>query len=187
MDLNCFAAGPEGGSRERQQACERQREDGGEKLPRCKAVASVKEEILRIPDRRGHAAEISRQRLKHHCADQQVPPSSQAEHKDGERNEGDQRNIIGHQHRAEEGQQDQHQQQKPHLPASRKQPLGERGKKPALLHAQNHRHQAEEQTEHPQVKIAQILPVGRDKGHRADGAERRNAEDRLPAQQSRSL
>ena len=81
------------------------------KISERKRGSSEQIQVLRIADRRGHAAKIGRDRLHDHRAHHKIFPLDHAADEDGERDERDQCHIVGDDHAAEETKQDQRQGQ----------------------------------------------------------------------------
>ena len=113
----------------------------------------IEEEVLRVADRGGHAAQIGSYGLKDDNPDQMPLPPDEGENQYGERDKGNKGYIVCDKHGAEKGKEHQRQREQPHPPPPGQQPLGQNVKEPAALKSGHDSHQAEEQDEDPQVDI----------------------------------
>lgn len=142
--------------RQAHQTDEGQGQQQREKIAHGQGEMGVEKQVLRVAHRGGHAAQIGGHRLKGNNRNKQIPAAHHLQHQNGEGDESDEGHIVGHQHGAEEGQQDQGERNEPYRPLSRQQPLGQHQKQSALLKPRHHGHQTKQQTQYPQVDIVHI-------------------------------
>ena len=125
----------------------------------------IEEQVLWIADRRGHAAKIGCDGLKRDDPNEVFGAVDHREHQDSKGDEGDERYVVGDEHRREKWKRHQHERKHPEPFASGEKFLCEDNEKSTFLEPRNHFHQAKEQAENPQVYVSHVLWLGRYKPH----------------------
>ena len=158
----------------------RQGQHHREKVPGGEPIGSVKIEVLGIAHRRGHAAQVCGNGLQYQQRHRRGPAVQLVQKQQCKWGKGDEGNVIGHGHGAEKGQQHQDHRQGPGPGPPGQQTAGQPLERPAGLEARHHRHQAQQQAQHPQIDVVQIGGVRRHQDHGGQCAERRHGQHRLP-------
>ena len=146
-----------------------------QKSGKAKAGQPVQVEVLRVPQRCEHAAEVGRKRLQRNDGNQQLFLLRHAQNRHSERHKGDQRHVVGNRHAAEKGKEDE---DRHHLPRVFRAPQKDAAairKQPEPLRALHYGHQAEQER--------QGIPV--DGGPRERRFVLRNEEQGAERQQQR--
>ena len=130
---------------------------GGKELTGGQLIVGIDIQILRVAYRSSHAAQIGGNGLEHHNINQPLRSANQSKHQHRKGHKCNEGHIVGHQHGHKEGQQHQCQGHKPHSPFAGQQPLSQHREHAALLQASHHRHQTEQQAQHPPVNIIEIV------------------------------
>lgn len=151
----------------------KRRQHDGHKLPRRDREAAVQKQVLGIAERRQHPAEIRRDILhdkgKRHfllvlCCVQNIV---------AERQKGQQRHIVGDQHRAEERDDDQREHRGAQSRKAAHDIPRQRVKKADVAERVDDGKRTEQACQRAEIKIAEIRPVRRDqKRGRQSGAQR---------------
>ena len=148
-------------------------------ISRRQLVGSVEVQILGIAHRSGHTAQVGGDGLQHQHRHYRLAAAQLLKKKQCERHKGDQRHVVGHRHGDEEGQQHQNDPQGPGSRLPPQQLLRQPLECPAGLDPRHHRHQAQQQAQHPQIDITDVFPVRRHKDHGDQSTYRRHAQHRL--------
>ena len=118
-------------------------------------------EILRIAERREHAAQIGRDVLQDERDGHIAFLARRVQHEIAQRQERDERHVVGDEHRADERDIDQRQHAQPRVPEQLDDPAGEDIEKVDVPQRAHHRQYAEKAGERLEIKIVQIGAVGR--------------------------
>ena len=170
----CLPPGQRHGRRQQHQGKQGQRQHIFQEIPNGQFEPGVQVQVLRVPDGRQHAAQVRRYGLQDHHMDQPLRLSCHLQGHNGKGDKCDQRNIIRDEHTAEKAQRHQQKAKLPGIPDALQKPGAQIPEEPDALQACHHQHQAEQQGQHPVIRILQIPPVRR---HEAHGARRQDGGD----------
>lgn len=166
---------------QQRKAGRRKGQHGAEKIGGGQGKTIVEKKILRIANRRGHAAEIGRDGLQYDDVRSIGGSIGHVQNQDGKGDEGEQGYIIGDEHGTEKRQQHQHERQKTQCLFTAKQAQRQRLEQTAATQPGHDGHQAEKQAQHAEVEIGNIRRGGRHKKSGGQRGQRRAAENGLPA------
>lgn len=141
---------------------ERRQHDGGELAGRDRKIG-IKIEILRVAERGQHAAEVGGDVLQDEDVRHVLFLLGSRQRKVAERQKGDERHVVGDQHRADEGDVDKRQRERAQI-ARHGDDLARQNREELDVAQRRHNRQRQKQAgEGAQVKIAEVCRVRRHK------------------------
>ena len=174
MGLNRLALYEQTKQGYRRHCRERGKNHDAKELARRYRKAVVQVQVLRIAEGREHAAEVRRHRLEGERVRHFVLLSGGVKRAVPERQEREQRHVVGNQHRGKIGNRHQRGDERTRRAKTLYQFVRERAKHVLPFHCGDDRRHSEQRRQRSQIEIADVLPVGR---HEAARNRRRDERD----------
>ena len=139
-----------------------------EKLACTDTVIGIKIQVLRISERRKHPAQIGGDVLHDKRQRREFFVAARIQHKISERQKGDERHIVRHDHRPEIGDEHEREHDVAHIFEAPHDDVGKPHEKTNIFECRHDRKRTKKTGQRPQIEIPEIFPVERHKktGHR---------------------
>ena len=169
----------EAADHEQNERKQRIREDRAEEGADLHGIGGKEIDVLRVPDGRRHAAEVGGHRLQRDDGDDILSAVRRAQRFDGERDEGDERDVVGDEHGRKKAKQHRKEGKQARRPPPLQQFFRQRMQKAEAFPSGDHRHQAKKKAERAEIDIFKICGRGRDKARRDYRQKQRYEQDDL--------
>ena len=146
-----FSGKSQANGRKNEERCKREGEKGEEKLQEGRLERRIYKKILRVANRRDHAADIGGDGLKDDDSREMAFFVRDAEGKNGEWNKCQQRDIVRHNHGGEEGEGNKKKAKLPESRDFREKAIRAAGKHAGVLKACRCAHQAKQKNNNAKV------------------------------------